>query len=171
MLLLSVDIGSIFALEKILLYLINFVILFLGMTFLIYKPVKKFIKNRQETISSQIEEANKKSEEAESIKNEYSKLIAEADKEIERKLEEADKTINEKAEIVLNDAYTQADEIKRQAEQEVQAEKERALGEFKEEIADIAVNMASDILSREITAKDNAKIIDDCLKEWSERND
>ena len=57
------------------------------------------------------------------------------------------------------------------AEEEAKREKVKAVTAMKGEVAEVAVLIASGILDKEITPEENAKIIDDCLKEWDEGND
>ena len=58
-----------------------------------------------------------------------------------------------------------------EAEEEAKNEKVKAITAMKGEVAEVAVMIASGILDKEITPEENAKIIDDCLKEWDESHD
>ena len=49
---------------KILLHLFNFLLLMIGVTFLVYKPVKKFIEKRQNEIKEQYDSNEKAKKEA-----------------------------------------------------------------------------------------------------------
>ena len=66
-------------LTKILLHLLNLVILIIGLTFLLYKPVLKFIKKRQDDIQAGIDKGEQLQAEATEKKAEYEKLVEEAD--------------------------------------------------------------------------------------------
>ena len=71
--------------QQILLHLLNFVILFAGLWLLLYKPVKKFMHERQAKYEKMDADAQKKSAEAEEKRAEYEKKLAAADAEIEEK--------------------------------------------------------------------------------------
>ena len=76
-----------------------------------------------------------------------------------------------KAEETLAEAKLRAEKILQEAEEEAKNEKVKAITAMKGEVAEVAVMIASGILDKEITPEENAKIIDDCLKEWDESHD
>ena len=47
-------------------------------------------------------------------------------------------------------------------------ERIEAINNLHNEIADVAITIAENILEREISREENARIIDSCLKEWSD---
>lgn len=154
--------------EKILLYLINFVVLFLGLTFLLFKPIKKFMEKRQKEIADEVNAAEKIKEEAEERVAEGERKVQEANEEVKRKSAEIEQeklfAIHEREEILVS-ARKEAEEIRQNAALEASKEREKAVLGAKEDVADLAVLMAKNILEREITPADDEKLIDDCLKE------
>ena len=54
----------------------------------------------------------------------------------------------------------------------MQAEEEckQVISNAKEDVAKLVMNLAENILDREITDEENSKIIEKALKEWSEEN-
>ena len=94
-----------------------------------------------------------------------------AEQEIAARRKEADAEAEKNAEATLDDARKRAEKILSDAEEEAKREKVKAVAAIKGEVAEVAVLIASGILDKEITAEENAKIIDDCLKEWDENNE
>ncbi|HKL74101.1 MAG TPA: ATP synthase F0 subunit B, partial [Clostridia bacterium] len=139
-----------------------------GLTFLLYKPVLKFINKRQESIKSQLDANEETKLEAEKLFKEYKAKLDQAETEIDRKKVEADKSIAFHKESVMQDAKKRADEIYRKAEIESENERIEAINNLHNEVADVALNIASNILEREISKEENAKIIDACINEWSD---
>ena len=45
-----------------------------------------------------------------------------------------------------------------------------AISNLHNEVADVAVDIARNILEKEISREENEKIIDDCIKQWSEND-
>ncbi len=156
---------------KILLHLLNFLILFVALTFLLYKPIIKFIHKRQDDIKKQLDDNANLKKEAENLKEEYQSLLKNADAEIEEKQKTAEKNANALANETLNDAKLKSEEIIKNAIEYAELEKQRIATEMKENISDIAINIAKEILDKDIKKEDNERIIDECLKEWSENND
>ena len=71
--------------QQILLHLLNFVLLFAILYFLLYAPVKKFMEKRCEYYKNIDEDAKDKLHQAEELKNEYAEKLRLADNEIEEK--------------------------------------------------------------------------------------
>ena len=147
-------------LKDFLLHLFNFLLLVTIVGLLVYKPVIRFVRARKEGIEKQEKEHNEKMEEAEKTKSQYTDLIGSAEHDIAAKAEET-----------LAEAKLRAEKILQEAEEEAKNEKVKAITAMKGEVAEVAVMIASGILDKEITPEENAKIIDDCLKEWDESHD
>lgn len=155
---------------KIALHLLNFAILMAGMTLLLYKPVLKFIKKRQDDIAEQISENEKNNKTAQAMLEEYREKLGAAEAEIESRKAESDKAIAIQKEAILAEATARAEELYRQTEEECAAERTHAIGNLQNEVADVAVTIAGNILEREISAAEHEKIIDACIYEWSEND-
>lgn len=112
--------------QQILLHMLNFVILFAVLYFLLYKPVKKFIDDREEEYKKASDEAKGKLDKAnealstldaaiaekdEAAKRERSELAAKAQEEYNTKIADAEKT----AEDIINDARAEAESIRKKA--------------------------------------------------------
>ena len=154
--------------QQILLHMLNFVVLFFALYFLLYSPVRKFMDNRGKDVEKKLSDADKKSEEAERLIKEYTEKIAGADAEIEagRKkiLGDAEKAREDmiagakaEAEKILSDSRAQAKEeynaLMRQANHEIK--------ELTREAADgLMLNSSSDAYKSFFEAaanKDSAK--------------
>ena len=158
-------------LKDFLLHLFTFLLLVTIVGLLVYKPVIRFVRARKEGIEKQEKEHNEKMEEAEKTKSQYTDLIGSAEHDIAAKKKEADALAAAKAEETLAEAKLRAEKILQEAEEEAKNEKVKAITAMKGEVAEVAVMIASGILDKEITPEENAKIIDDCLKEWDESHD
>ena len=159
--------------EKILLYLANFAILFVGLTFLLDKPIKKFMAKRTEEIAAEVNSAEKIKAEAEEIRRqgeETAKNAEEAAKNLILENEKEKKNALEEREALIANARAEADRISRDAEKAALEEREKAVLGAKHDVADLAISIAREILGREISEEDNEKIIDECIKEWKEND-
>lgn len=152
---------------NILLHLLNLAILVAGLWFLLFKPVKRFIKRRNENISKIVDENNKLNAEIESKKNEYEVLILEAKKELSSANEKALVMAKDKTDLIIDKAEKQAKEIIAKTHEENEAERARMLNDVKKQVAQFSVAVANKILEREISEKDNTKIIEEALKSWT----
>ena len=58
----------------------------------------------------------------------------------------------------------------RDAEKDALEERKKSVVGAKNDVADLAITIAREILGREISEEDNEKIIDECIKEWKEND-
>ena len=132
--------------QQILLHLFNFAILSLGLYLLLYKPVKSFMDKRAETIAKQAEDAKSKLDEAEALKLEYEKRLESADKEAADIKAKALEQAQSAADAKLTDAEKQKEKIISDAKAAAQRQKEKVLEESKQEILELAAQMAEKVL-------------------------
>lgn len=155
---------------KIALHLLNFAILMIGMSLLLYKPVLKRIKMRQDNITKQREENEKNKKEAEALIKDYKQKIKNVETEIDFKRNEAQEEIVAEREAILAAALKNAEEIYKKAEDESVYERNLAASILQNEVAEVAVNIASNILEREISPEEHEKLINACIDDWIEND-
>ena len=133
-------------LQQILLHLLNFVVLFGILYFLLYSPVKKFMDQRIDHYKEMDEKARKDSADAEQSKTEYNKKLATVDSEIERKKQEARKALNEQNEKSIAAAKKEAARIIDDANRKAESDRRKLIEGAEGEIAEIAADAAEKIL-------------------------
>jgi F-type H+-transporting ATPase subunit b len=107
-----------------------------------------------------------KAKEVEALQAEYAGLMGKANTEIARINEEAAITAELQAKGIIEDAKKNAKVIADKAAGDIALEKAKMKAEFKNEVAEIAVDIAGKILMREIREEDTERVIDDSLHEW-----
>ena len=145
----------------VLIHIINIVVLFIILRMLVYKPVRKFMKERTDSVNSQLENAAQKEAEASKLLEQYNAQIQSAEEDAKNKVLEITSNANKEADEIIGKANDMAMEIIDQANQKAQAEYDNKMNDLSGDIADVAVNMAKQILQREVSEEDNRKIIDD----------
>ena len=126
--------------------LLNVSVLAALLSWLLYKPVRKFMAARTERIASQIEEAARQQKEAEELRAEYEAKIAEIAIEREEILEGARRMSAENAKQVLADAKAEAEGVRERAAAEVEHERERVRAEMKQVIIEVSTAMTEKVL-------------------------
>ncbi len=149
----------------LLLNILNIVILFLITRFLVYKPVKKFMAQRREKVEKEKSDAKQQMQEALSLKEEYEKKLTEAQSNARESLLESEKKAQERKAQIISEAQKEAQEIKAEAKAEALKEKDEALNSLKDDVASLAVQISEKILSREITDRDNERIVENFFKD------
>ncbi len=151
---------------EILLHVFNFIILLLGIRFLLYKPIKKFMTQRESEYRSAEEE--KKAMKAQTkLKNEEAeRSIKDARQKAVQIAEEASQAAEIQKEEIIKAAKQQAAEIIESAKLSTEKEQAVARKELQYSISELAVEIASRILEREIKPEDNDTIINTLIEEW-----
>lgn len=149
----------------ILLNLINIVILFIIVKLLVYKPVKKFLDDRNQKIKNEAEEAKKLAESANETLSQRDALIEQGRAKGEELASQTHKNAQQKAETILNKAKTDAEKIIEKARSEAQTQKQEIINSSRNDIADLSIEIAEKILQREVNKEDNLRIVDDFFKE------
>ncbi|SDJ06101.1 F-type H+-transporting ATPase subunit b [Lachnospiraceae bacterium G41] len=129
--------------QQILLHLLNFTILFGGLYFILYKPVRKIMDEREEHFKKLEEEANGKIEESEKNRVEYENKLKNADSEINAQKEAAGKETFADRERIITAANDEAAKILKKAREKANAEHDRIISDAQKEIAEI-VNEATE---------------------------
>lgn len=133
-------------LQQILLHLLNFVILFAILYFLLYNPVKKFMEKRTEEYKKMDDSAKQNLVEAERIKDEYTKRIMSADAEIEKMKADAEKDAESLADKRLKIAELEAETIIKTARSVAENEKKKIIDSAQKDIAEIITTAAEKVV-------------------------
>lgn len=153
---------------KIALHMFNFLLLMGGLTILLYKPVKKFIENRQNAIQKQLDENAAGKKEAQEMLEEYTQKLENAEKELEELHASTVKIATEEKEAILAEATSKSQELYNKTQADIESEKASAIIQLREEVADVALKLAANILGREVSKEENLDLIDASITEWIE---
>ena len=141
--------------------------LFLLMSYLLFDPARKLLKDRQERIANDINSAKDDKETAAALKAEYEGRLKEIDKEAEEILSEArQKAIKNEAKII-DEAKEEASRIIKRAQEEAEHEKKHAMDDMKQEMIQIASLMAQKVVSASIDTQIQDTLVDETLKEMN----
>ena len=153
------------SLTKFLLHLLNFAILFTALWLILYKPVMKFIRERQARIEGQQREAEENLKASEEARLASEKRLADLDGELEERRAEKEQETAAACERMVADAEAKAERIVTSAEEKARKEAAAVVAGAKEGIRDVAVTLAENILSEKVDKVDDA-LIDAALKDW-----
>ena len=123
--------------RQILLHLLNLVILFLILYFLLYNPVKKFMEKRKKYYEDRDAESNAKLAAATERKAKYDELLGKADEEIENKKRAAIADARAESEKILKSAEEESAEVLRAATEKAEKIKKNAEDRAMEELSSV----------------------------------
>ncbi len=145
--------------------LLNLLILYLLVKKFLYKPVKKMLAERQQTIDNEYKEAEEAKEKALSDKQTYEEKLSEAQSQADSLIQSAVQTAQVREQQILAEAKQKADDIHRQAEADARLELKKAEQTVKEEIVTVGTLLATKVLNRELNDEDHKKLIDSLIDE------
>ena len=134
----------------------------------LFKPVTEILKKRQAEIEGHYQEAQQAETDAKAMKADYESKMAGARQEADRVIKTATESANAMSASIVEEARTQADQLKRRAQTEIDLERRRAFDEVKGELSGIALDIASQVIEREVNEKDHEAFIDEFLKNVGE---
>lgn len=140
-------------------YVVNVVILVFILNKLLYKPVSKYLKARQDKINTALDSAVQKQQEADELHKQYDALVSQSRAESAETLRKANEQASHQADQIISEAREQARQILQQAHSDVEKQMKLAREQSHDEIVSMAVSMASRILGREVSAEDNTELI------------
>ena len=142
--------------------------LVLAMSYLLFNPARKLLKDRQERIANDIDSAKEDKERAEALKVEYEAKLKEVDKEAEVILADARQKAMKNQTKIIDEAKEEASRIIAHAKQEAELEKKHAMDDMKREMITIAAMMAQKVVAASIDTSIQDSLVDETLKEMGE---
>lgn len=156
--------GGLIDLGDMAFHIVNVIVLFFFLRWLLYKPVVKFLKKREEKFSVQANDLDNREKNVEELKEKYETLIKGSKEEAADIVKTTTASANSRANDIMANAEREAQAMMLKSQKDIDERSKQAMIELKEDIADMACDLASRILKREINQEDNKKIIDDFFK-------
>ena len=147
------------------LMIIAVLVLFFAMSFFLFEPAKKVLKNRQEKIKNELDEAQSSMEQANALKEEYEAKLKNIDAEKEAILSEARKNALKNESEIIAKAKEEAARIMERAHTEAMLEKQKLADDVKKEMITVASVMAGKVVATNMNAQIQEQLIDETLKE------
>lgn len=149
---------------QILLHLLNFVILAGGLSFLVYRPVRKFLEERARHFEEMEQNATAREEETERIRAEYEKKLNDTESEILQKRKKAERELSELSAQYVKEAQQKADALLLSAEREAEERKEHILETAQLEISELVLSATEKLLHNTVTPERNRELYDEFIR-------
>ncbi|MDO5422095.1 MAG: F0F1 ATP synthase subunit B [Eubacteriales bacterium] len=143
-------------------------VMFTFLSYLLFNPVRDFLKKRQNRIQSDIDTAAKDKEEARKLREDYEARIRNINAEAEEILSAARKKALQNEAKILDDAREEAARILARANAQVELEKKAAVDDMKKEMISIASLMAEKVVAGAVTPQIQETLLEDTLREIGE---
>ena len=134
----------------------------------LFKPINEMLEKRRELADKEIREAREAKEEADSLKVRYEEGLAGARNEAAQIVQSAQKEAQLRADETVRKAQEQAVGIRKKAEADIAQEKKKAINEMKDEIGELAMDIAGKVVEKEINEEDHKKLIEEFIRNVGE---
>lgn len=142
---------------------INLLILYLFLKKLLFKPVKNMIDSRQKEIDDMYSDAENSKTQAEEMKAEYEEKLSCANEESEEILKKAVRRAQLREEEILKEANSKAQRVLERAEEQIELEKKQAINDVKNQVSDMAIDIAAAVIERDVDKSEHEAMIDEFI--------
>jgi len=145
-------------------------VLFVGLVLLLKKfawgPILKSVGEREEGIKSALDEADSARKEIQNLNADNARILKEARIERDVLLKEAREMKENIISEAKNEAQLQANKVVEQAQITIQAEKQAAIVDLKNQVAELSISIAEKVVRGELSNKSKQeKLVEEMLKE------
>ena len=148
--------------------MISMLVMFTFLSYLLFNPVRAFLKKRQDKVQSDIDSAAKDKEDARLLKMEYDAKLKDISQDAEVILSEArQKALKNQAKIV-EEAKEEAAKIIARANAQIELERKKAADDMKKQMVEIASLMAEQAVRGAVNVKLEDTLLEETLREMGE---
>ncbi len=143
---------------------VTFVVLLLILGRLAWKPVLRAMQAREQALADIVAETQRRKAESEELLGEYKARLAAAEEDVAAMIEHSREQAEATREEIVAHAKKQAAAAIAEAQRQIDQAKREALNEIYRNTADLATDVASKIVRKEITPADHDRLVDESLK-------
>jgi len=129
-----------------------------------WTPLLDFLDQREKEISDSLAMAESAKADLEKVKEESQAILNEAKNQGKSIVSDSKQKAEDAGNRILNDAKAKSDEFLVEAKSKIDLEKKRAIKEIKEEVVDLSLDLASQVLQRNVKDDDNNQFVQSSLK-------
>jgi F-type H+-transporting ATPase subunit b len=145
------------------------IVTFLVLVFLLRRfawgPLLAALERRNAVIAGAVDDARTAKEELERVRKDAAEVLAQARVDGQALIVRARADADQFRAEMREKAVAEAAALGRNAERQIQAETARALVQIRREAVDLSVAIASKLLIRNISAADNAQLVEDTIRQ------
>ncbi len=143
---------------------INFILLFGGLSYFLRKPLMNFLGRRGKELSQTVDESERMKKEWEKKLQEVEKRLKKISNEVESLSKQAEERGEKRKKEILQAARDEANRIKSFSEHQIEALSQQALLEIRQYAADLAVRRAQENIKKKLTLKKQHILVGQAIK-------
>jgi F-type H+-transporting ATPase subunit b len=146
-------------------FIINFIVLFVLLRLFLYKPVMKMLDERAKRTKDAMELAEATKKEFEQAKTEVQKQIEKGRLEAQAIFTQAMQVGERLKEESRQEATKQAQAIVDRTRSELETERDKIVGDLRREFVDISISAAEKVIKETLDKEKHRKLIEETLRE------
>ena len=150
--------------------IITFFIVFVILRWKAWGPLMDVLDAREKQIQESLNKAEKMIQEQESSAQENEAILVQAREEAKNVVTQAKEAGEQLKHKFEEDGRAKYEELVQNASEQINAEKQKALNDIKNMVAEIALEASEKIIKRNLNSEDNKKIIDETVNSFQEKN-
>ena len=135
-----------------------------------YKPVKKIITKRQDYIENNIKEAEKSKAQWQENELKSKETVLASERTAADIVAEAKNNAQKERAVILEQTQQDVIKMKKDAENDIARMEVEAQEQIKKEMISVALDASKELLGREVSSKDNARLIEEFVEEVKKKN-
>lgn len=149
--------------------LVTFLILLALLKKFAWGPLKDVMDKREHDINKDIDNAEQAKLNAQKLEEQNKQTLKETQDEVQKILEESKVQARKQHEEIIHEANIRANGMIETAQNEINSEKERAIADINNQVSELSVLIASKVLQKEISDKDQKALVEKYIKEAGDK--
>ena len=145
--------------------LVNFIVLAVILTFILYKPVRDILNERAARIARELDEAEATRKSANEMKAQYEQRLKDIELERSAILDDARKLATERRNRDIAEVKEEINALRNRANMEIEGEMTRVKEQVEQSIIDISADMAGKLLAANIDTNKHNRLFDEAMAE------
>ncbi|HPS65798.1 MAG TPA: F0F1 ATP synthase subunit B [Ignavibacteria bacterium] len=143
--------------------IVIFILLLLVLKKFAWKPLIKALNSREDTIKSALENAEKQNQLAAEIIEKNKQQLSEANAESMKIINAGRETASKIKDEIISKANEEYTKIVNQAKEEIERQKTASIDEIKNEIVDMSMKIAEQVIRKNLNAETQKQIVNDFI--------
>jgi len=139
--------------------LINFGILLVALTYLLYRPVLRVIDERRERVRQSMDHASKLEHQVAEMEKERKKRLKEMDDQSKSFLEQSRQQAEAAKKEILDSAQGEVNQLLEKGRKQLDDERRKLLTDLQKTVTTVSVQLAEKILEREFSDADQKRLL------------
>lgn len=144
---------------------INILVLFFFLKKFLFGRVGAMLEKRAQMVQADMDQAKQKAAEAEKLRSDYEETLNGAKQEAKQIIATAEQNAHAQGSEITAKAQQQADTLLKEAQKEIERERQQTLDGVQGEIADLALAAASKLMKQKVDDQTNRDLVNAFLSE------